>query len=44
MLIFFDESFRKYETQPNKSLGILCGIATPEKQMHRVAADIFQLK
>ncbi len=44
MLVFFDESFRKSETQPDKSLGILCGIAIPERQMYRVAADVFQLK
>jgi len=44
MLIFFDESFRKSETQPDKSLGILCGIAIPEKQLNKVVADVFQLK
>jgi hypothetical protein len=44
MLICFDESFRKFVTQPEKSLGILCGVAISEKQMYRVAADVFQLK
>jgi hypothetical protein len=44
MLVFFDESFRQSETQPGKSLGILCGIAIPEKQLSKVVADVFQLK
>jgi hypothetical protein len=44
MLVFFDESFRTSVTQPEKSLGILCGVAISEKQMYRVAADVFQLK
>jgi hypothetical protein len=44
MLIFFDESFRKSETEPSKALGILCGIAIPEKQLYKVVADVFQLK
>jgi hypothetical protein len=41
MLIFFDESFRRSETQPDKALGILCGIAIPEKQLSKVVADVF---
>jgi hypothetical protein len=44
MLVFFDESFRQSETQPGMSLGILCGIAIPEKQLSKVVADVFQLK
>ncbi len=44
MLVFFDETFRDSLEHPGRSLGALCGIAIPEKQLHRVANDVFQLK
>jgi hypothetical protein len=44
MLIFFDESFRQSLRHANVSLGALCGIGIPERQLSRVASDIYQLK
>jgi hypothetical protein len=44
MLIFFDETFRDSLKYPNVALGALCGIAIPERELHRVATDVFQLK
>jgi len=44
MLIFFDETFRDSLSYPGATLGALCGIAIPEKQLHRVADDVFKLK
>lgn len=44
MLVFFDETFRDSLKYPNVSLGALCGIAIPERELHRVATDVFQLK
>lgn len=44
MLIFFDETFRESLSYPGATLGALCGIAIPEKQLHRVADDVFKLK
>lgn len=44
MLIFFDETFRKFLRQPSISLGALCGIGIPENELSRVAYDIYQLK
>lgn len=44
MLVFFDETFRDSLSYPGASLGALCGVAIPEKQLHRVADDIFKLK
>lgn len=44
MLIFFDETFRDSLSYPGATLGALCGIAIPEKQLHRVADDVFRLK
>src|SRR5438552_1199019 len=44
MLIFFDETFRDSLSYPGASFGALCGIAIPEKELHRIATDIFQLK
>jgi hypothetical protein len=44
MLIFFDETFRDSLKYPNVSLGALCGVAIPERELHRVATDVFQLK
>lgn len=44
MLIFFDETFRESLLYKDRPLGALCGIAIPEKQLARVASDIYQLK
>ena len=44
MLIFFDETFRKSLSYKDTSFGALCGIAIPEKELHRIATDVFQLK
>jgi len=44
MLIFFDETFRASLSYPGATLGALCGVAIPEKQLHRVADDVFRLK
>ena len=44
MLVFFDETFRDSLSYSGTSFGALCGIAIPEKELHRVATDIFQLK
>ncbi|HEY3932085.1 MAG TPA: DUF3800 domain-containing protein [Verrucomicrobiae bacterium] len=44
MLIFFDESFRQSRSPHKRSFGVLAGVAIPEKEMHRVSTDIFQLK
>src|SRR2546426_9347262 len=44
VLIFFDESFRKSRSAHQKTFGVLAGIAIPEKEMHRVSSDVFQLK
>lgn len=44
MLIFFDETFRESLRHPNVSLGALCGIGIPERDLSRVAADVYQLK
>lgn len=44
MLIFFDESFRESLEYDNRSLGALCGVGIPEKQLSRVANDVYQLK
>lgn len=44
MLIFFDESFRESLEYKDRSLGALCGIGIPERQLSRVANDVYQLK
>jgi hypothetical protein len=44
MLVFFDETFRDSLSYEGASFGALCGIAIPEKELHRVATDVFQLK
>ena len=44
MLIFFDETFRDSLSYPGATLGALCGVAIPEKQLHCVADDVFKLK
>lgn len=44
MLIFFDESFRKSESDPAVTLGGLCGIGIPERQFAIVSQDVYQLK
>jgi hypothetical protein len=44
MLFFFDESFRKSRSEHKRDFGVLAGVAIPEKEMHRVSTDIFQLK
>jgi hypothetical protein len=44
MLIFFDETFRESLSVKDASFGALCGVAIPEKELHRVATDVFQLK
>lgn len=44
MLIFFDETFRESLSYQGATLGALCGIAIPEKQLYRVADDVFRLK
>jgi|SRR5919206_5181394 hypothetical protein len=44
MLIFFDESFRPSLRHPHVSLGALCGIGIPERELSQVASDVYQLK
>ena len=44
MLVFFDETFRDSLSYPGATLGALCGVAIPEKQLNRVADDVFKLK
>ncbi len=44
MLIFFDETFRDSLSYAGASFGALCAVAIPEKELHRIATDIFQLK
>lgn len=44
MLIFFDETFRDSLSYPGATLGALCGVAIPERQLHRIADDVFKLK
>jgi hypothetical protein len=44
MLIFFDETFRDSLRYKDVSLGALCGIGISEKQLARVAYDVYQLK
>ncbi|MDQ6940166.1 MAG: DUF3800 domain-containing protein [Verrucomicrobiota bacterium] len=44
MLIFFDETFRDSLSRQGTSFGALCGIAIAEKDLHRIATDVFQLK
>ena len=43
MLIFLDETFRVSKGK-NIPLGALCGVAIREKDLTRVANDIFRLK
>jgi len=44
MLIFFDETFRQSLKYTNVSLGALCGIGIEEKDLSRVADDLYKLK
>ncbi len=44
MFVFFDESFRKSRSSHQRAFGVLAGITIPEKDIHRVSHDIFQLK
>lgn len=44
MLFFFDETFRESLQYKDRPLGALCGIGIPEKQLGRVAYDVYQLK
>jgi hypothetical protein len=44
MLIFFDETFRPSLKHPQVTLGALCGIGIPERELGRVADDVFKLK
>lgn len=44
MLIFFDESFRTSDKDPTITLGGLCGIGIPERQLAAVSQDVYQLK
>lgn len=44
MLIFFDESFRTSEKDPTVTLGGLCGIGIPERQLAAVSHDVYHLK
>jgi hypothetical protein len=44
MLIFFDESFRESLRYGERPFGVLCGIGIAEKQIGRVASDVYQLK
>ena len=44
MLIFFDESFRVSRNRDGISLGVMCGIAIPERDLTRVARDVYELK
>jgi hypothetical protein len=43
MLIFLDETFR-IQKEKNLPLGALCGVAIRERELTRVASDIFRLK
>jgi len=42
--VFFDETFRDSLSYTGISFGALCGIAIPEKELHRIATDVYQLK
>ena len=44
MLVFFDETFRDSQVHKGVSLGALCGIAIPERELGRVAAEVYHLK
>ncbi|HPF98769.1 MAG TPA: DUF3800 domain-containing protein [Kiritimatiellia bacterium] len=44
MLFFFDETFRDSCIYKGTSLGALCGIAIPERNLARITTDIYQLK
>jgi hypothetical protein len=44
LLLVDSKTFRNSLSYPGASLGALCGIAIPEKQLHRVANDVFRLK
>jgi hypothetical protein len=44
MLIFFDETFRQSRKYPGVTLGALCGVGIPEKDLGRIADDVFKLK
>ena len=44
MLVFLDESFRDSKTRPDTTLGALCGVAIPERELARVTKDVYQLK
>mgnify|MGYP001585866177 CR=1 FL=1 len=44
MLVFFDETFRESSRRKGTTLGALCGIAIPERDLARVTADVYQLK
>lgn len=44
MLIFFDETFRQSQKHSDVSLGALCGIGIPERDLGRVADDVYKLK
>jgi len=44
MLVFFDETFRTSIKHNDVSLGALCGIGIPDRDLGRVADDVFKLK
>jgi hypothetical protein len=44
MLIFFDESFRTSARDASMTLGGLCGIGIPERQLATVSHDVYHLK
>jgi hypothetical protein len=44
MLVFFDESFRTSSKYGGISLGVMCGIAIPERDVARIARDVYLLK
>lgn len=44
MLFFFDETFRESLRYKGRPFGALCGIGILEKQLARVANDVYQLK
>src|SRR5947199_143169 len=44
MLFFFDETFRGSLRYRERALGALCGIGISEKQVARIANDVYQLK
>jgi hypothetical protein len=44
MLVFLDETFRNSLRHNKRTLGALCGIGITEKQIGRVANDVYQLK